>query len=101
MDTTITITEAFALMTSPSTDVFGATWTKKGGELRTGALRLGVSVGVTGAGLSYDPAAHGLLNAWDMNKTNPKTGKQGAWLMLNLKGLQSIKVNGTTYNVRH
>jgi hypothetical protein len=56
---------------------------------------------VTGAGLTYDPAAHGLLCAFDMNKINKKTGDKGAFLMLNLKGLQSIKVDGTTYNVRH
>ena len=97
----ITLAQAFTIMTAPSVDVFGAIWEKKDGSLRTGALRLGVSVGVTGAGLPYDPAAHGLLCAWDMHKTNPKTGKQGAFLMLNLKGLQSIKVDGTTDNVRH
>jgi hypothetical protein len=97
----ITITEAFALMTSQGHQTFGATWIKKGGDLRTGSLRLKVSKGVTGAGLTYDPAAHGLLCAFDMNKINKKTGDKGAFLMLNLKGLQSIKVDGTTYNVRH
>jgi hypothetical protein len=97
----ITIAQAFTLMTSQGHGLFGAVWTKKNGDLRTGSLRLRVTKGVTGAGLSYDPAAHGLLCAFDMNKENPKTGEKGAFLMLNLKGLQSIKVDGTTYNVRH
>jgi hypothetical protein len=39
----ITITEAFALMTSQGHQTFGATWIKKGGDLRTGSLRLKVS----------------------------------------------------------
>ena len=101
MNAVITIAQAFDLMNSTEGSVCGATWTKKNGETRTGALRLKVRKGVTGVGLSYDPAAHGLLCAFDMNKTNRKTGEQGAFLMLNLSGLQSIRIAGTPYNVRH
>ena len=98
--TIITLAEAFTLMNSTEGKTFGATWTKKNGESRTGALRLKVRKGVTGAGLSYDPAAHGLLCAFDMNKTNSKTGEKGAFLMLNLSGLQSLTVAGEGFTVQ-
>lgn len=97
--TIITTAQAFALMNSTNGKTFGATWTKKNGETRTGALRLKVRKGVTGAGLSYDPAAHGLMCAFDMNKVNAKTGEKGAFLMLNLSGLQSITIAGAQYTV--
>ncbi len=96
----ITLAQAFTLMNSTEGKTFGATWTKKNGETRTGSLRLKVRKGVTGAGLSYDPAAHGLMCAFDMNKTNRKTGEKGAFLMLNLSGLQSITIAGEVYSVQ-
>jgi hypothetical protein len=102
MDTAniITLAEAFTIMNSIGGDYFGATFAKKDGTLTTRSLRLEVTKGVTGAGLTYDPAAHGLMTVYDNNATNRKTGKQGAFRSLNLSGLRSLRVNGEVYTVQ-
>ncbi len=96
----ITLAEAFTLMNSIGGTYFGATFEKKDGTLTTRSLRLEVTKGVTGAGMSYDPAAHGLLNVFDNNAINRKTGEQGAFRSLNLSGLRSLRINGEVYSVQ-
>jgi hypothetical protein len=44
---------------------FEITFIKKDGTRRTMHARLGVSKGVTGKGMSYDPAKYGLMTVWD------------------------------------
>ncbi len=98
--TIIDAAQAFALMNSTGGAFFGATFEKKDGTLTKRSLRLEVTKGVTGAGLSYDPAAHGLMTVFDTNARNRKTGEQGAFRSLNLSGLRSLRINGAEYVVR-
>ena len=96
----ITLAQAFTLMNSTGGAFFGATFEKKDGTLTKRSLRLEVRKGVTGVGLSYDPAAHGLMTVFDTNAKNRKTGAQGAFRSLNLSGLRSLRVSGEVYSVQ-
>lgn len=53
--------------------IFGATFRKADGTIRTGAFRLGVRRNLTGAGLAYDAEARGNLIVWDMNRHGYRT----------------------------
>lgn len=72
--------------------IFGCTFTKRTtGELRTMQCRLGVSKGVTGAGMAYDPEEKGLLPVYDM--------AHAGYRMIPLDAIQSITVSGETYHL--
>lgn len=53
--------------------VFGACFTKRNGEIRTGSFRLGVARGLTGQGPKYDTESYGNIIVWDMNKGGYRT----------------------------
>ena len=68
--------------------IFSATFVKKDGTLRTMNCRRGVSKGVSGKGMSFDPLSKGLLTVFDMQKKS--------FRMINLNTLIEAKVNGKT-----
>lgn len=53
--------------------VFGAKFTKRNGQERTGSFRLGVRRGLTGQGPTYDTEGYGNIIVWDMNKGGYRT----------------------------
>ena len=62
-------------------------------ELRKMVCRLGVSKGVTGAGMPYDPKAYDLIPVYDMRKH--------AFRMINLRTIMQLRYNGVLYIVQH
>jgi hypothetical protein len=62
------------------------------GELRTMVCRIGVSKGITGKGLAFDPDAKGLQTVWDMQKE--------AYRMINLDTVVSIRLAGQEFEVK-
>jgi len=66
--------------------IFSATFIKKDGTERRINARRGVSKGVKGQGMSFDPASKGLLVVFDMQKL--------AYRMINLFTLKQINING-------
>jgi len=72
--------------------IFGVTFTKRTtGDIRNMSARLGVSKGVTGEGLKYDPESKQLLTVYDMRK------KQ--YRMLNTETLSQLNIQGRTYSI--
>ena len=72
--------------------IFSVTFIKRTtGEVRQMNCRKGVSKGVKGIGLSYDPKAHNLLGVFDM--------ANDGFRMLNLENLISAKIDGQEYIV--
>lgn len=67
-------------------NIFGARFRKRDGTLRTGSFRLGVHKDLTGAGLSYDPAARGNLIVYDMTKRAYRTIRLDAVEELTVRG---------------
>lgn len=62
--------------------IFSATFIKKDGSVRRMNARLGVSKGVKGTGMKYDPVKKGLITVFDL--------KKNAHRMINLKTLQEF-----------
>ena len=58
-------------------------------EERTMVCRIGVSKGVNGTGMAYDPKSRGLITVYDMQK--------GDWRMINLDAVIDMRVDGTEY----
>lgn len=69
-------------------EIFGATFVKADGSIRTGTFRLGVQKDQTGAGLAYRPNERGNLIVWDMAK--------GGYRTIKLARLLSIRAHGQT-----
>jgi len=63
--------------------IFSVTFTKKDGSIRKMVCRTGVSKGVKGIGLKFDPNAKNLMVVFDMHKK--------AFRMINLSTIQSFK----------
>lgn len=70
---------------------FSVVFVKKDGSDRYMTCRTGVSKGVSGAGLKFDPAAHGLVVVYD---TKVKQHR-----MVNLETVKGIQINKETYTV--
>ena len=88
---TISQLEAKAFIERDAQHIFSVTFIKKDGSVRDMVCRRGVHKGVTGAGMNYDPSAHGLVTVFDMQKN--------AFRMINLNTIQRIKCNGQEYTV--
>lgn len=69
--------------------LFTVSFIKKDGSLRRMNARLGVSKGVKGVGLKFDPSAHGLITAFDLQKK--------AHRMINLDTLVSFKCGDNSW----
>ncbi len=105
--TTITKESAFALMTDTQGKIFSVDFIKKDGTLRHMVCRLGVSKGVTGVGLRFDPLAKNLLPVFDIEKArehkqdglDDETSAKRSYRMINLETVQQLTVSGTTFKV--
>ena len=74
--------------------IFGVKFIKRStGDIRIMSARLGVSKGVKGIGLRYDPESRQLIPVYDMHKKE--------YRMINLETLSSINFKGQEYNVVH
>lgn len=70
---------------------FSVEFIKKDGSLRKMVARLGVTKGVTGEGMKYDPISKGLLPVYDVQKQ--------AYRMININTIQSLKVKGKKWTL--
>jgi hypothetical protein len=87
----IDTTKAEKLIRKTKGQVFTAVFTKKDGTVKKMNCRLGVSKGVNGTGLAYNPADYDLVTVWDMKAKN--------YRMLNLKTLTALQISGEFYIV--
>ena len=74
--------------------IFGVKFIKRStGDVRTMSARLGVSKGVKGIGLQYDPESRQLMPVYDMHKQE--------YRMINLETLSTVSFKGQEYIVVH
>ena len=73
--------------------IFGCTFEKRNGDMRSGSFRFGVQKDLTGAGSSYDRDARGNITVYDMNKEGYRT--------IRLESIKTITVRGVTVAVTH
>ena len=66
-------------------------------EVRTMVCRRGVKKGVKGVGHSYKPEEKNLLCVYDMQKIEAGSDERGAFRMINLESLVSLKFEGVNY----
>ena len=71
--------------------IFTATFLKKNGELRKMNCRLGVSKGVNGKGMSYNPTLKALKPVFDMQLKE--------WRTINLESIKELSINKEKYIV--
>lgn len=75
------------------------------GELRVMNCRRGVTKGVTGKGLKFDPKEKDLLVVYDMQKivkhTDGTEDTKGAFRMINLSDLKALRMDGASYDWDH
>ena len=72
--------------------IFTATFRKKNGELRVMNCRIGVSKGVNGKGMNYNPSLKGLKPVFDMQKKE--------WRTINLESILQLNINKRNYVVQ-
>ena len=74
-------------------EIFGVTFIKRtDGTLREMSARFGVTKGVKGVGLAFDPKAKDLMVVYDMNNN---------FRMVNIPGIREVQVQGIRYSVTH
>lgn len=89
----VSLYRAVKLMQETDGKVFRASFIKRTtGELRHMVCRTGVTKGVTGKGMNYDPADKGLMTVFDFQK------KQ--FRMIALDGLKALRIAHKTYRVK-
>ena len=64
------------------------------GEERIMNCRRGVTKGVTGKGLSFEPSSHNLLVVYDLQKLEEGKTEKGAFRMINLEELIWLRWKG-------
>lgn len=72
--------------------IFGVKFTKKNGEERTMRCRRGVSKGVKGEGLAYDPDKFNLIPVYDM--------ANDGFRMINASTISEVTISGTKHTVK-
>ena len=83
---------AIQLIKDSKGKIFGVQFIKRTtGDVRNMSARLGVSKGVTGEGLKYDPESRQLMTVYDMHK------KQ--YRMLNTETLSQLHIQGQEYSI--
>ena len=84
----------FDLLTkaSKSGNIFGVSFVKTNGEIRSGAFRGGVKIGINGKGLNYKPSNVFNVIVWDMNRNGFRTIKAD--------NLKYLKTNKITYKIK-
>ena len=88
----ITKDQAYLLMSATKGTIFTVAYTKKDGSTRILNGRSGVTKGVNGNGLKYDPAKKGLVPIYDLKARGHR--------MVNLNTMKSLKVRGNDYEVQ-
>lgn len=79
------------MISAAGNKIFGIGFVKRTtGEKRTMSVRRNVTKGVTGAGMSYDPASKGLVVVYDMD---------GKHKTIPVDGLFHLKMDKVTYDV--
>jgi len=91
MNNTITRDRAKIKIHDTNGKIFRAKFTKKDGTLREMVCRLGVKKYVKGVGRNFNPSDYELVGVFDMQKD--------AHRMINIKTLEALTINGTTYEV--
>lgn len=92
---TQTITSAHAALilakTPQNGQMFGCSFIKKNGELRSGTFRLSSTMtkDKNGVGMAYDPTSKGLMPVWCM--------KAKGYRMINVSTITRMKVDGIEY----
>ena len=95
--TRITRSEARKLIDATDGKIFRAVFLKRTTDedgkrhFRKMVARKGVTKGVTGKGMAYDPKASGLITVFDMQKA--------AFRHISVEGLVSVRVNHENYRV--
>lgn len=84
--------------------VFRVLFRKKDGSLRWLTGRVGVTEGVTGEGMNYNPRDHFLIPVYEfVSDRDPVTGKffsrGGQWRMVSLERMERLRIGGTLYAV--
>lgn len=72
--------------------IFGVQFTKKDGSNRSMQCRRGVSKGVKGVGLAYDPDKFNLINVFDMTNDGHR--------MINADTISEITIGGARHAVK-
>jgi hypothetical protein len=85
-------TEAKRMIFETKGKIFGVKFTKKNGEERTMQCRRGVSKGVKGEGLKYNPEKFNLIPVFDMSNDG--------FRMINADTISEVKIGGTRYTVK-
>lgn len=79
--------------------IFTIEFTKRSnGENRVMNCRRGVQKGVKGVGLKFNPEEKELLVVYDMQKLEEGKDEKGAFRMVNLSDLISLRMDGKHYN---
>ena len=77
--------------------IFGCTFIKKDGSIRTGSFRLGVKKNLTGIGQAYNPEESCNLIVYDMNKRGYRTIPLDRVISFTING---NKIGGTAHAMR-
>jgi len=84
--------DAIEMIKNSRGKIFGVRFIKRtNGEMRTMSARRGVTKGVNGQGLKYDPESKQLLTVYDMHK-------QG-YRMINTNDIMNLRINGNLYMI--
>ncbi len=84
--------EAVELIRSTNGQIFTASFIKKDGSIRSMNCRFGVTKGVKGVGLKFEPYSYGLLPVYDM--------RINEFRMLNIGTLRELVVNSESYKIK-
>ena len=106
---TITQAQAASMILGSGGDVFGVTFIKRStGKKRSMSARTGVSKGVTGAGMRYDPKKHKLLivSEFVADSERDESGRfvsnngKAAFKAIPVDGIERLKMNNVEYAVK-
>lgn len=87
----ISMLEAIQKIKADHKKIFSAQFIKKDGTRRAMICRLGVTKGVKGVGMSYNPADHNIITVFDMRKN--------AFRSIPADRLLCFKMDGIKYEV--
>ena len=78
--------------------IFGITFIKKDGTLRTMSARLGVNKGIKGkAQRKEEDERFNLLTVFDLNADRKSNSEKGGYRRINLRTVKILTINGTKY----
>ena len=87
----ITVEHAEQLIKSTNGTIFAVSFVKADGTLREMVCRTGVSKGLKGKGLDYNPSDYDLLTVYDV--------AAGDYRMIRVKTLRRVTVQGKAYSI--